>query len=77
MSLYFDASKRNHGTKQRKATGDKSYENFAKSKYLEMKILQKKLMQARRNHKGTDFGGMSDIVTSFPGVCFLKTQCIN
>jgi len=32
-------------------TGDKSYENSAKFKYLEMKILEKKLLQARRNYE--------------------------
>jgi hypothetical protein len=76
LSLYLGASNRNHGKKQRKATGDKSYENSAKFKYLEMITLTKKLLQARRNYEETDIGRMTATANSFPDVCYLKTQSI-
>jgi hypothetical protein len=47
MSLSLGASNRNYGKKQRKAAGDKTYENLAKFKYLEI-ILTKKTASTKK-----------------------------
>ena len=63
MSLSLGASNRNYGKKQRKAAGDKTYENLVVQIFGN--DINKKL-QARRNYEETDFGGMSATVNSFP-----------